>query len=493
MVRVTPSTYVTTTKVRTWSAWPVAIALILGLAAALRLIGLSRYGFDGDEIFSVKAASAGWVELIDIAAENVSHPPLFYMLLKLWLGLGPPSEEWVRLLSVALGVGSLVIVAGMCSALRFSRVDTVFVLLLMAVNGYLIYYSQHARMFALLEFTSSLSLYQFLSYARRPLTPMGFIAVVAVDLLVVYSHYWGWLFLIGECLAMLYISRAKAVAWVAASCVAAIGYVPWGLALMHAIASRGAATTQIEWMGRETPGIINYAWLFGELNGDFKFEHSTPVAIALFAIPIAAFIIQFLSRRAETIERVASPLPWLIVIATPMLLTSVGSALAKQDLWGDRHMIIVAAPYFILLALSLGRSPWPKLAMAARAVLLLWSLCAGAESLASPHHKLDWIALAKSVTTEVSPLPPIYAADFTFVGKAMHFHVARLLDGKDPVVAAPDPWKITADRFWFVYRNITWKEPLSPQALFEARGYRVDHELSTTAGNQTVTAIFVHK
>src|SRR5579863_7513192 len=81
---------------------------IVALAAAIRLVGLGRYGLDGDEIFSVTAASASWTGLFAIAARDISHPPLYYVLLKLWLLLGPVNEAWVRGLSVLASLGSLI-------------------------------------------------------------------------------------------------------------------------------------------------------------------------------------------------------------------------------------------------------------------------------------------------------------------------------------------------------------------------------------------------
>src|SRR5215468_11437328 len=39
------------------------LAIIAALASAVRLVGLGRYGLDGDEIFSVTTASASWPDL----------------------------------------------------------------------------------------------------------------------------------------------------------------------------------------------------------------------------------------------------------------------------------------------------------------------------------------------------------------------------------------------------------------------------------------------
>ena len=41
-----------------------------------------------DEIFSVHAAEQTWSGMWSFVAQDLIHPPLFYALLKLWIGVG---------------------------------------------------------------------------------------------------------------------------------------------------------------------------------------------------------------------------------------------------------------------------------------------------------------------------------------------------------------------------------------------------------------------
>src|SRR5687768_7886557 len=61
-----------------------------------------------DEIFSVHAARHGWAQLFSFVAADIIHPPLFYVLLKLWTGIGGESLLWLRLLPAITSIAAIV-------------------------------------------------------------------------------------------------------------------------------------------------------------------------------------------------------------------------------------------------------------------------------------------------------------------------------------------------------------------------------------------------
>src|SRR5665213_1005471 len=83
--------------------WLFVVGLLFGLAGVVRLAGLGRFSFDGDEIFSLNIAAAPWSDVLTLVARNISHPPLFYLLLKAWIGPGWTSEAWARMLPALFG------------------------------------------------------------------------------------------------------------------------------------------------------------------------------------------------------------------------------------------------------------------------------------------------------------------------------------------------------------------------------------------------------
>ncbi len=473
--------------------WAIVLAVIFGLACMFRWPGLQRYGFDGDELFSMGIASADWVGLFKAAARDVSHPPLFYALLKIWLMLGPPDEQWTRLLPALLGVGTLVTLNATCAALRIGRVETALVLLLAGINGMLISYSLYLRMFSLLLFTSSLSLYMFVLFAKERVTPVRFAVVVAVNLLLVYAHYWGWLVLFGELVAMVYVHRSKVLGLALAAVCTAVGFAPWAIAVVDVILHRGTAMQQIDWMGAGTPGIVEYSWLFGELNGALSFPHSTVLGMVIYGVPIAVFVVHFLSKKGPPGDRLHSPITWIILTATPALLTSAASLLLRQNLWGERHMIVAATPYYVLLGLSLSQSPMSRRVTAGiGSVIAVWAICAGVAALANTHQRIDWTLIGRSVAADAKPPIAIYASE-PFVARPLRFHVGRFLGNNPTILQASDIGKIPSNEFWYVYRDTTWPLPAAPAQIFTHAGFAVERQIATSTKAQTITALLVHK
>lgn len=88
--------------------------------AATRLWHLDYFSLDGDEIFSVNAARLGWAGLLSTVAGDVAHPPLFYALLKIWIGLGGEGLLWMRLFPVLVSFLSVVPFVLLCRELRLA-------------------------------------------------------------------------------------------------------------------------------------------------------------------------------------------------------------------------------------------------------------------------------------------------------------------------------------------------------------------------------------
>lgn len=124
------------------------LGLILILAAALRLYLLAGQSFWADEGNSVALAARSVGEIVVATAGDI-HPPAYYLLLKAWASLFGLGESGARSLSVLLGVVVVGVVYRLGVRLRGVRMGLVAAALA-AVNPFLVYYSQEARMYMLL-------------------------------------------------------------------------------------------------------------------------------------------------------------------------------------------------------------------------------------------------------------------------------------------------------------------------------------------------------
>src|SRR5215470_6516511 len=130
---------------RAISFYRIALIVLVIAYVAVRLWRLTDSCLWFDEIFSVHAAEHSWLGLFSFVAQDLVHPPLFYVLLKVWIAAGGESQLWLRLLPVLLAFIGIIPFLLICRELEFRGSTTLLAFLLFAVNGPLIKYSQEVR------------------------------------------------------------------------------------------------------------------------------------------------------------------------------------------------------------------------------------------------------------------------------------------------------------------------------------------------------------
>ena len=131
----------------------VAVLGIMLLAAALRFYRLDALPLWQDEAASLVHASRPFFSIwgVDI------HPPLYYLLLHLWLVFGD-SAFALRSLSALIGIATVPLVFAAGRVIGGARLGLIATLLL-AIAPYHLRYTQEARMYALMTFGAALALW----------------------------------------------------------------------------------------------------------------------------------------------------------------------------------------------------------------------------------------------------------------------------------------------------------------------------------------------
>lgn len=154
----------------------VVLLAILLLALGLRLVHLNQ-GFWLDEAIGVVAANQfSFGELISEFPKFDNHPPLYYLLLKLWSSFFGYSEVAVRLLGILFGVGTVIVVYAIAKELQKQKTKNIkhnwkgwplISALFLATAPLHVYYSQEARMYPLAAFAASLAIYFFVRVLKE--------------------------------------------------------------------------------------------------------------------------------------------------------------------------------------------------------------------------------------------------------------------------------------------------------------------------------------
>src|ERR1044072_8531373 len=118
--------------------WRAILAAICLVYIALRFWNLTASCLWFDEIFSIHAAAHEWENLFGFVAQDLIHPPLFYVLLKIWISVGGESLFWLRFFPVFFSIAALVPFYFLCRALKLDYSTIALAFTFLAANGALI-------------------------------------------------------------------------------------------------------------------------------------------------------------------------------------------------------------------------------------------------------------------------------------------------------------------------------------------------------------------
>lgn len=216
-------------------AWRgLAPLLILLLAALLRLHELGTQSLWSDEGNSVVQALRSLDEIAQHAARDI-HPPGYYWLLHGWRLLTGTSELALRLFSALASVLGVACLYALGRRLYGASAGLAAALLL-ALNGFSIWYAQETRMYALLALWGAAAPLALVGLIRRP-RRANVLALALVNAAGLWTHYaWPFMLLAQGGVGLLWLTgaglRSAAAQRRFGACVAAMGlalllFLPW--------------------------------------------------------------------------------------------------------------------------------------------------------------------------------------------------------------------------------------------------------------------------
>ncbi len=336
-------------------SWLIILAFICLVYVLLRFWHLTDSCLWFDEIFSVHAALRDWQNLFWFVAQDLIHPPLFYVFLKLWISVGGESLFWLRFFSVFFSIIALVPFYLLCRQLKLKYPTIALSLTFLAVSGSLIKYAQEVRMYSLLLCLSLLSMWllaRFLNVGK------GILFLTLVNILLVYTHYFGWFIVLAEVFAVLVLQRIKIRQILIMFGLTAISFVPWLIAVFQAATINANISQNLGWASK--PNVPTLFQFLFDLFEPFYYQQSNVNATSIYLITVplllvfaTALVFYFVNWKAETEKEKNAFYFLLIFIATPILLAFIASWILPVSIWGTRHLIIVFVPLAILAAKAL--------------------------------------------------------------------------------------------------------------------------------------------
>jgi mannosyltransferase len=217
-------------------AVPVALPALVLLSLFIRTRQIHA-GFWIDEGISVGIAHEHWTSIPHLLREDGS-PPVYYMVLGLWIRVFGDSEAATHALSLVFGVACIPLgyVAGRAV---FGRTTGLVLALIAALDPFLTYYAQETRMYELEAFLSLLVAWSYVEGILRGKRRFVPLLVVAATLLAL-SHNWGLFLWVGLATATVVAARDRIRLFGVAALGAGVLYAPWIPTLLFQARHTGA-------------------------------------------------------------------------------------------------------------------------------------------------------------------------------------------------------------------------------------------------------------
>ncbi len=312
-----------------------------------------------DEGLSIGIAAQPFFDIPHVLRVDGS-PPLYYMLLSLWMdvfGDGPRATQ-----SLSMFIALCSIPGGMWAGWSlFGRRAGLICAAMCAVNPFLTAYAQETRMYALMLVLSLLTTAAFLhvfAFRRRSYLPLFAILLVAS----LYTHNWAGFAAVGAVVALIpcwFVSPDRR-AFVRDALIgfgaAGLLYLPWIPTLLHQVRHTGAPWLNPPNFG--APVQISKSLLGG----------GTPTVALLLAG--GSGIAAVLQRKVDDKERTAVIAAMVLCLATLAVAWIVSQV---SPAWTTRYLGIILGQLILIGAFGLSRAG--KLGLVALIVVLgIWAI-----------------------------------------------------------------------------------------------------------------------
>lgn len=367
----------------------IALALIVGLGAVLRLWGVGAQALWYDEVVTSRHLSDSLGNLLIVSVPKLEgSPPLSFVLAWFWAMAFGDGDGPIRSLYALEGIVAIPLVFLLVRDLRLSRRIALVAALLVATNPMLVWYSREARPYSLL-FTLGLASLWLCVRARDQRSTSGFVWWGVVSAAALATHYFAALTIVPEALWLGYVvwrdHEERRRFW--------IGCIPLVVAAIPlALLAHAQQGKQQAWIADFPIGLrLGEAGRTVLLGPAQPFEPWWPVGAVVLALAVGFAIWRGTDRERGAIGLAAG------LVAVALVLTFLPSVLGSDYFLG-RNLIVLMVPVLVAAAIGLGtrRAGWVGL-VASLAIATVWIGLFVRTETDTAYQRADWRAVADVV------------------------------------------------------------------------------------------------
>jgi 4-amino-4-deoxy-L-arabinose transferase-like glycosyltransferase len=418
--------------------WFYALAGITIVGAIVRFATLGVQSYDHDEaVTAARVLHPSLFDTLSVVAHGERSPPLYYVLGWGWSRVFGTGEVGLRSLSALIGTLTVPLAYLAAKELINRRTVALLAAALVALNPYLVWYSQEARSYALMVLFASAALLYFARSLKRP-SPGSLALWALASALAICSHYFAAFLIAPEAVWLLLGSTRRRQAAVAVAGVAIAGLALIPLAVTQEGAGRRNGFTDIALTSRL--GELSLNFVAGQEPAPFagtRLIDALQLACLVGGAAIGALAIVLLVRLGCSEERRAAVVAAVVgggAVAVPILLAVVGI-----DFINPRNLIGALVPLLIFLAIGLGvrRSRWLG-ALGVAGACLMFAVVLAATNLSAQMQRPDWRGAADALEA-ATPEPKVFVVPRNGDDPLRYYLDAeKPHKGKPPRVSTPE-------------------------------------------------------
>jgi 4-amino-4-deoxy-L-arabinose transferase-like glycosyltransferase len=299
---------------------------------------------EAEFLFIATSGSVG--EVLNFLRSHESHPPLFYLLERLWLSCFGTSTEVAVVLSVLLGV--LLIPAVYAAGRRmFSGWVGGAAAILTAANPFLSHYSGYARPYSLLPLLALLSCWCVWE-ALGNNAPRRWAVYVLVTTTMLLTHNWAWLIFASQVIV--------ATVWLGYSGRPTPGFHVKGMlgAIAAVVLAYGWWVPSLAWQIQHAGHAARKEWTAAAPMFPFtefaRVAIGYPAGVALLLLTALMATALTTGRREPPDLRPGRPLALALCIGVPALAIVAAAALSAKTWLTQEYCLLIPVPLALLAA-----------------------------------------------------------------------------------------------------------------------------------------------
>ena len=364
------------------------IGLICLFALSAYALGYAERELDFDEKWTMNVISQPFRDMIQSVASDLVHPPLYFLSLKLWIGLTNFSVFSMRLLSLIFALWALYLTYRLGVEL-YSEQEGLWAALMLTVSNFHLYYATEIRMYSMvvaLSLFSTRSFFRAFVHGGIAHEPGGFATkvwngvaqagsvhhfktisggekrhwsgyIIATALLI-WTHYLTWLLIASQGAYLLL--RAKhgrrefVKSWLRAIGFLVVLTLPWLIfAAPFWIRHHGELPTHVGFVAPHT--LSGGFKLIGAFNGMLPIQDSMRYGFFPWSVPILILLWQ---RRASLARSISTQVADLVEAPSGYLLLTLLLGIVSltliswiiTPLFVPRYLIYCMPIYYLLVS-----------------------------------------------------------------------------------------------------------------------------------------------